>query len=326
MNLHSLLDSGNRFAPEYRGGLSNHLPMAVTALDRLGATTERQAQFFDHYSLKLEPASRFKQTSQSIRENEWELRGKADAFYQLEAHFKAVVQRDGIDRALRSTLPHLMPGCGAAAWHGLLRTAYALISRHEGELASGLAYWTSRYLDLGSVCFTGTTSDVHGPLQSLKLNMHDWHSDHGLIYLRMQDVAANKNFSREVGKFIVEEDALAALADHALDLYLRTRDFVVLHLVTSCHAMRLILPFCDDPIRAMHDYWKSFAAGVIASGANLEQEHLPLPSFGTWHGVKELACDSNDDHLIKMVFTLSHEDDHYQDARYLHAALMATSN
>ena len=325
MNLHSLLDPGNRFAPEYRGGLSNHLPMAVTALHELGASHERQARFFDHYSAKLEPASAFEHASPLMPGDEWNLLGKADAFQPLEAHFQAAIQRNGTDNVLRGALPYLMPGCGAAAWHGLLRTAYALISRHEGELASGLAYWTSRYLDLGSVAFTGTTNDVRSALLSLKSHMRDWHSDHGLIYLRMQDVAANTNFSREVGKFIVEQHTLAVLADYALELYLRTRDFVVLHLVTSCHAMRLILPFCDDPGKALRAYWQSFAAGVIASGIDLKQGYRPLPSSGTWREVKELACQSNDDHLIKMVFTLWQENEHYQDARYLSAALLATS-
>ena len=156
--------------------------------------------------------------------------------------------------------------------------------------------------------------------------MLDWHSDHGLIYLRMQSVATNKNFGAEIAKLRVGKDTLAVLAEYALELYLRTRDFVVLHLVTSCHAMRLILPFCDNPIEAMHHYWKSFAAGVIASGIELEQERLPIPASGTWQDAMEVACRSDDDHLIKIVFTLSHENDHYQDIRYLQAALLATSN
>ena len=326
MKLESLLDSGKHFEPEYKGGLSNHLPMVLTALHGLGASHGRQAQFFGQYSLRLERAPSHKLRNQPLPENEWELRGRTDAYHQLQGHFEAAIKREGIDVTLRRSLPYLMPGCGAAAWHGLLRTAYALISRHDGELASGLAYWTSRHLDLGSTSYGGTTNDVPGTLLSLRSHMLDLDSDHGLIYLRMQSVATNKNFSEEVAKLRVETVTLAALAEYALELYLQTRDFVVLHLVTSCHAMRLILPFCDNPIEAMHHYWKSFAAGVIASGVELEQERLPIAASGTWQDAIEVARRSDDDHLIKIVFTLSRENDHYQDVRYLQAALLATNN
>lgn len=324
--LKSLLDSGSHFEPEYKGGLSNHLPMALTALHKLGAGHNHQERFFDRYSPRLESTPLRQLTNHPISENVWKLCGKADAFHQLKGYFDAAIQREGADKVLHRTLPHLMSGCGAAAWHGLLRTAYALISKHDGELASGLAYWTSRHLDLGSNSFSGTTSDVPSTLLSLRSHMAGWQSDHGLIYLRMQDVAANINFGKEVGKLRVESDMLATLAEYALELYLRTRDFVVLHLVTSCHAMRLILPFCDKPIEAMHHYWKSFAAGVIASDVELEQEYLQIPASGTWQEAIEVACKSDDDHLIKIVFTLSRENDHYQDARYLQAAILATSN
>ena len=49
------LDDGLRHAPEYRGGLSNHLPMALVALDALGADAERLCRFASDYARRLEP-------------------------------------------------------------------------------------------------------------------------------------------------------------------------------------------------------------------------------------------------------------------------------
>ena len=56
MSLGSLLDEGSRFDAEYRGGLSNHLPMALTALQRLGADDVRLATFARTYAARLQPA------------------------------------------------------------------------------------------------------------------------------------------------------------------------------------------------------------------------------------------------------------------------------
>ena len=54
--LSALLDRAQAFAPEYHGNLSNHLPMALVALNSLGAGAARMASFLSIYSAKLDPA------------------------------------------------------------------------------------------------------------------------------------------------------------------------------------------------------------------------------------------------------------------------------
>ena len=54
--LAQLLDDGARFDAEFAGGLSNHLPMALVSLKRLGADDRRLAEFAAGYSARLEPA------------------------------------------------------------------------------------------------------------------------------------------------------------------------------------------------------------------------------------------------------------------------------
>ena len=51
--LNELLDIGLRYAPEYQGALSNHLPMALGALHALGADGDRLHDFFDRYAPRL---------------------------------------------------------------------------------------------------------------------------------------------------------------------------------------------------------------------------------------------------------------------------------
>ena len=51
-----LLADGTSFDAEFGAGLTSHLPMALIALDRLGASDMRLEGFSRHYSSRLRPA------------------------------------------------------------------------------------------------------------------------------------------------------------------------------------------------------------------------------------------------------------------------------
>ena len=138
--LHRLLDEAQRFPPEYADQLSNHLPMALTALAGLGADEVQMRAFFASYSRHFD--------GQSVRDGnalplaDWPAqRGQFNAFDRLRACFAVAITRDGRDAVLRAALPLLIDGIGAAAFHGAIRTAHAVDSQHDGELAAGMAYW-----------------------------------------------------------------------------------------------------------------------------------------------------------------------------------------
>ena len=51
----ALLADSQRFSAKFGGGMFNHLPMALLALDRLGADEARLREFAAMYSRKLRP-------------------------------------------------------------------------------------------------------------------------------------------------------------------------------------------------------------------------------------------------------------------------------
>lgn len=154
MTLRSLLDAGARFDAEYRGGLSNHLPMALTALSRLGADDARLERFAAGYAARLEAAPAGERWPAG---DAWTGRfGDRAAWTAYRDLFRQWLQAEGAQSVLRQALPALMPGCGAAAFHGPIRAAAGMRAAHGGELADGLAYWACRWLDLGGVDGDGT--------------------------------------------------------------------------------------------------------------------------------------------------------------------------
>ena len=135
-----------RFGPEFGGGLSNHGPMVVEALVRLGRG-DAVAGWVDAYVGRLEdpvePTGAAPELGVMATVGDWE-RQFAGAL--AESPWEAVV---------REWIPRLAPGLMAAATHGWLRTAHAVRGLGErqtperlAELARGLAYWAARYQDV----------------------------------------------------------------------------------------------------------------------------------------------------------------------------------
>lgn len=269
--LQALLADGARFDAEYRGGLSNHLPMALLALHRLGAGDERLRAFATRYAQRLAPAPMAGETPPPSAR----LGHRAD-WPALRLEFAASITRDGASETLRHTLPRLMPGCGAAAFHGLIRTAYAWQAGHAGELADGLAYWACRWLPLD-----GTVPAAND----------------GLLFEQMQRAAAAPGFAAEVAAVQQDAGTLQHLARQSAQFYAGSGNFTVLHLVTSCHALRTLLPCLDDKRAAVGHYVVAHVAARLASAAVVGPEVAPLP----WADLVHAALTSDDDHLVKLV-------------------------
>lgn len=287
----ALLDEGAAFDAEYGNGLSNHLPMALQALHRLGAGEERLATFARAYVPRLDAAP---PAAAWPAGDAWTSRlGERAAWPAYRDLFAQWLLHEGAGDVLGQVLPRLMPGVGAAAFHGLIRTASAVQSAHRQELADALAYWACRWLDLGHSRARGRAADPARLLPRLPVAA----SGARLIFERMQAAAALPAFTQTVAQLRIDAGTLPRLAELAATLYARSGDFTVLHLVTSAHAMRVLLPFLEEPVPAVRAYWRAFAAGVAATDLEPEEPAAPQP----WERLLELALASDDEHVIKLV-------------------------
>jgi hypothetical protein len=326
-SLNSLIDRAQSFAPTYsKRHLSNHLPMALVALHALGASDEQLEHGFARFSQKLEPI-----TQDSERHPDWtECRGQREAFTQVRAQLSHDISKRGIDAALRAALPYLIDGVGGAAFHGLLRTASATVARHNDELASGLAHWVCSHMPLVPSLepnATGETSasphklGLHEWLSEITSSPVPWKSPDGMIASLMQNCAASESFQATAARLNAHDGTLRELANLAIGHYLRSRNFTVLHLVTGSHAMRILLPYFDAPMAAVHHFAIAFAAGVAASGIDADAPLLPSnPQH--WQALKVAACNADDQHVIKLVYACHEEFLVTGDERYRFAATL----
>lgn len=302
MTLKTHLDAMSAYDAEYDGDLSNHLPMALAALHALGADDARLDRFAVGYAPRLPPAPPAETWPSG---DAWPGRlGDRSAWPVYRSFFAEWLRWDGLDDLLQQVLPVLMPGCGAAAFHGLIRTAYGARFEHPGEVADGLAYWACRWLPLGDlqagINDDGSASnDPVAVLQDLRPVTRGPVAAARLISEGMHLAAQRPGFRRTVGRLRVDDGTLTALARHAAALYAGSGNFTVLHLVTGCHALRVLQPFMDDPQPAVRWFWQAYAAGHVASAMKPAPAlAAPLPE---WSDIVAQGIASDDEHVIKVV-------------------------
>ena len=327
MTLHALLDANLHFDAEYGGGLANHLPMALVALQALGASDARLDAFAATYRRKLVPAPAAVDWPAG---EAWGSRlGVAGTWPVYRVLFAQRLMHEGRDTVLRQVLPELMSGCGGAAFHGLIRAACAMTSGHDGELADGLAYWACCHLRLDAGAQEGDTDDPGQVLQSLRHALGGWRATQRLIVQRMQAAALQPAFAPQVQCLRIGADSLGSLARLATRLYAQGGDFTVLHLVTSCHALRLLLPYLDEPLAALRSFWVAYAAGAAGlPDSAWAPAPQPLPSaVFDWPQIAAKAVASDDEHVIKLVYSAREEHRHYgwEDCRPAAARAIAAA-
>ncbi len=288
-----------RWDAEYGSSLSNHLPMALTALARLGASDERLAAFAERYAQKLHaaPPAEAWPAGEAWRA----LLGQPRAWPAYRALWREWIDTEGAADVLSQALPTLMQGAGAAAFHGPLRAAYALAANHAEELADALAYWSCRWFACGAADGEGSNADTAAVLNTL-----DWAGelrDDPLIAQRMAQAAAHPRFAPALARWRVDAHiTLPRLAMLAAERYAARAEFTVLHLVTSAHAMSVLLPWlhAEDRLTALRHY----AGAAAAAWATLPRDNKGAPlqvSVLPWTEIAARAIASDDDHVIKLV-------------------------
>lgn len=324
--LRSLLDACAGDDAEYGGSLSNHLPMALVALHRLGAEPARLAAFAARYRQRLHAAPPAEPWPAG---EPWsETLGDPRAWPAYRSLFNDWLDHEGAPLVLAQVLPTLMRGVGAAAFHGLIRAAYAVTAGHSHELADALAYWACRWFEVGEPgLVTAAAGREHEPAVVLAALDTGSALPGELIAERMAAVAATSAFERAAARLLVDRaDTLPRLARLAAQRYADSRNFTVLHLVTSAHAMRVLLPWLDEDevLPALRHYARAFVAGYAASGL-VRNGGTDAGAVPPWAEIVAQAVASNDDHVIKLVDSCREQERAYGGAAWRRAAARAVA-
>ncbi|MDF1761605.1 MAG: questin oxidase family protein [Coxiellaceae bacterium] len=322
--------SGNRnLLPNYGDHhFANHASMVLVALEKMGADKPRMQKYFDDYAqrLKLQPALKY---DIEINEGNWQHSlGNRKSYSAYRDFFSEQCKRDGQAVVLNRYLPLLLQGVGCDAFHPAIRLAYALDSEQAEEVAAALAYWATAYWPI-KVATTENRQAVSAGDYLQALSQHTdlkLEFDQPAIDARMQVVLAQAAFNDVVGsRQLAADQTLDQIAAALIRLYQQTKDFTLLHGVTSCHAMRLLLPYVEDKAAALHAYWHAICAAYVTVGSpqlntvSADQPVLP------WEQIKQKVLNSDNDHTIKLTYTCWQQFDHTKDPVYHQVATQLVS-
>jgi hypothetical protein len=199
------------------------------------------------------------------------------------------------------------------AFHGAIRSAYAVDSGDDIDVAPALASWVTGFRAsggaVGEVRFD-TAADAFAAIAAddrLAITIEG-----GSIDARLAKVNALPAFAGY--RSATDHRALSDLAMIAARIFIATGDFVALHLVTACHAVRVLQPFL--PLSALDVLTNAMLAAYVAIG----RPPLATEIIDDRAGLASRAVASNDDHDLKLVYCCLQEEAHYNSGLHRTAA------
>ncbi|MGA8806727.1 MAG: questin oxidase family protein [Thermoanaerobaculia bacterium] len=308
----SLIADSRRFSTTYGAGFFNHLPMALLALERLGGDDARLREFATFYAKRL----RLQAPSEPLPNDDWrEALGQRRYEFALAAEFDRTRSTPAL---LHDVVPHLTAGLASEAFHGAIRVAYAVDSGDDVDVAPALAAWVTGFSEFGGAA--AETKFVSAADAFAVLADDDRFAttiEGRSIDARLARVNALPAFADY--RAAIENITLADLAMIAARIFITTGDFVALHLVTACHAVRVLQPFLAPS--ALDILANAMLAAYVAIG----RPPLATTFIDDGSDLASRASKSDDDHDLKLVYCCLQEEAHYKSGLHRTAAAIRLS-
>ncbi len=314
--LQQLLTANADFALNAKG-TTNHCPMALCALANMGASQERLQAFYAMWKQRfaIVALTSFDHTIEVNCDN-WHGRlGNPAAFSALCAYFEQRISDSGADVVIVDFFKKIPFAPASGAFHGIIRLGYGLEAEHIGEIAAGLAALACLHLPINISLEQRTSAvSVEDGLSALSCGMQGGIFDGGSIVSRLRATATDTRFNALLLAPPHDSDLLNNMAGAAITLYWQSNDFTALHIVTGLYASRRIFEYLPERLRnqLLPNLWLAFCVAYASIGAPpfTFDYAISLPENMTvaWQRLHALAIASDDDHVIKMVYTCWCED------------------
>jgi hypothetical protein len=302
-------------APEFgQFGLSNHGPMAAEVLERFGRADAIEG-WVRAYREHLDPAP--PPAEKPLSEDAWPVAlGAPERFPEWLALFETEMADRPLAAVVGESVPRLAPGTVGAATHGLIRTAHGLRALGGAdtpprrlEVATGLAYWASRYQELPGPPLLIGHQNVPQALADLPYLPEDTPEEF-LISAKVAHVAdIPEEFEQAVASLGYGGDATAladALAVGGARAYLRNaasgHAVALIHAVTAPLAVELVLPWLgeEDHSATLAYTWQAVAAIHVAYDVDRSAPEVEGDDPPSADALIERALQSGDAHALKL--------------------------
>lgn len=329
--LDSLLEAHADVLPERAGAGANHYPMAAEALEALGyesAIEDSWRRGAAGYAGELPRAAAIQDPAEAL--------GAYDRYGDWLDYFRGALEHQPWRSVIAAWTPRLAPGISAAAFHGVIRTGHAARALRQGEaaarrseLAAGLAYWASRYIELPMLPGTPTAGEsIHAALEGLEHRGPDDRTDVDFdsVMGRLVETPIAPPVTLEAPGTTVQadlDDLVRAATTGFLEMLILERHRIwLLHTITGPAAVGLLLPEVDPAgARKLVAYARQAVVAMYSAfGAPYRARAHVRASPPEWPNLISRAVDSRSVHTIKLIEALVRFDD---DGDSLHRSVAA---
>ena len=318
--LNKLLDQASQYHPLYGDRLANHLPMVLTALYKLGADDKKLELTYGNSISGLNLMTSL--DSPLPIENVNTYLGQSDRFTDYLDHFQTRIDQAGSEAILKESLPVLLPGLAASAFHAPIRLAYAIETANTKEIAMALAYWSTEFqsFELNNAVTGETLEEILTRLAPLAI---DYDFSPGIIVDRMNEIAELIKSHRVLLQ--PTEISLLKIAQFCIKAFAEKNDFTLLHTVTGCHAFRLMQPYIDHQEPALRELWKAIVVAYLSTRHSYQPtgNNTYSDTECDFQSIMAAACESSNAHVIKIVYSCWQEYTIYEEPLYYSVAKRA---
>jgi len=306
------LNDLQKYHPHYGDRLASHLPMALIALDKLGASKIQLQRYYQKAVQGLELIIPCENPIKISGISEY--LGCADKFVDYLEYFTSAIKQQGSESVLQQSLPVLLPGLSASAFHAVIRLAYAILAKSEHETAFALAFLSAEYqaFELNEALTNETPPQIITRLVDYGMACQ---FEPGIIVDRM--VQIGRVLKDEQVLLQPQELSLSQVANFCLSAFTAKPDFTLLHTVTACHAFRVISPYIKDLNLAVRLLWQAIVVAYLSTG--LDYQPADADSSKRAYDIDHIltsACVSSDAHVIKLVYSCLEEYRFYRHPGY----------
>lgn len=309
MDTRDLIDfHNNNFSAYYNGQLYSHTPMALIALKNLGATEQRISDHFEHDIIKLMPRT---PCAKLIDENNWQdFLGNIQYESSYVNYFKTDLQHNGTKKTLNKYFDRLIKGVAAAAFHPLIRLFFGLKSNNTDEVAYSLATWAASYIEMNTEKKINNNKTIIEILKHLQTNNFNQNKIivGKNIANRMLSVSLEQQYTEAMQAVKISELTQHNLEESLLWIFSQSNNFTILHGITSHQAFEYLVPFSLDEGQARIYFWKAILAAYLSTTGSMSIDFnwsYPKIALPLWPEIKAQAILSNDNHVIKLIYTLA---------------------
>ncbi|MGH3623160.1 MAG: questin oxidase family protein [Sciscionella sp.] len=327
---------------EFNGHLTNHAKHAVVALAGLGVAPQKIKTYYDNYAKMTSYGYGLeapRPSKHDITEDNWkQFLGKRTSFSAYCDFFDRQEQKLGLEEVLKRYVQPLLPGWVGSFTHATIHLGWALDVNSRWMAIEGIAYLAFSYVSCHPERSIPAGDDRTGERSVVDSLLHVagvWQDNHDALRHWVQELLANTEAGTAAGIHpelarsglqyriarLLEEGhpliyAMPAWIEgqevsasweqlyYAVTLlYLAVPgDFVLLHLVTSLHAMEQIAKHL--PADQQQDVVKAFWIGtlcIVFSGADFPTRTKLAALHSAFHTATDAgnpAVDQDWEHIV----------------------------